>query len=135
MSKTAYVVNQIGWEYDDEVYYTSSDQGGHPMRAFAKEQDAIDFAMEKNLDYLGSLFRVSSRHNGLIDYARDLEDILSVSGKMFEQILINHGFEFGIDDNGFWFITPPEDISRNALRMIFDAINLQFYDVYKVEMD
>ncbi len=49
-TKTGYVIQEIGWEYNDEYYYQSADGGGTARKVFLNkdkaeaERDRLDVA-------------------------------------------------------------------------------------------
>ena len=45
-TKTAFVVVEIGWEYNDEYYYRGECGGGNPRKIFLSK-DSADFECEK----------------------------------------------------------------------------------------
>lgn len=50
-----YIIQRLGWEYNDEIYYVSEVGGGTPKKVYTDEEKAQNECDKLNAKYLSGL--------------------------------------------------------------------------------
>lgn len=75
MSKI-YVITELSFEYNDEIYYTGESEGGEPVEAYSSQESADKACDLKTKDWVTNL--LTEDYYGLSSYAYDLDGLLNV---------------------------------------------------------
>jgi len=127
--KSAYVVMEKGFEYNDEIYYESDGGGGHPSKIlFTKE--ASDAEVERlNIEEI--------RKNQLYYYYNDIEDICDDPEELKEYCdSLNEKYgeeEVKSRDNNEYRLHSLATFEE--AKKYYDMINISFYESVEVEID
>lgn len=129
MSRSVWVINGIGWEYDDNNYYKSG--GGRPLQAYTDKEIALSFWRELEAGEIRSVgntfFRdfVSEYMLTELSAIYDSDD-LSATLKDLE---VNHD-----GDGDFSFAKSVHSYSDEKLLNIAKIFGVQFYELIEVEL-
>lgn len=129
---TGYVVTEIGYEYNDEIYYQSENGGGRPVRVFLDKAKAQDEVEKMNFEALMGC-EIGS-------YAYDLSDIVS-NMDVFTKIIKKYMTEddsVDVEDSyelGEWFSSHASKFSQADQKKIAKLVTLEFYSLTEVEID
>ena len=125
--KKAYVVMEVSWEYNDEIYYTTDDGAGQPERVFLDKKKAEEYAVEKTADTIrGAGHLISEKYYSLSDILRNVDE------DEFKTML--EGMGGSIDDDGR-DIKLPKNLSIDNVKKILAAISLRWYKVEETEIE
>lgn len=130
MSRSIWIVNRIGWEYDDSTYYRSESGGGQPYHAYT------DFEIAKS--FLGQLEGDSFRTEGayIFDYV-SVENIkYRYSDENDYAEMIEAAKKVGLWYNGyeFKFIKEPYSYSDEEAKEILNFLEVEFFTLVEVEL-
>ena len=123
-----YVVSEVGFDYNDEIYSVSGsnygDKFGTPVKVFSTREKANDFIEKKTVKVLKGL--------ELGQYFYDLNDILRDSDECFVAFWQQ---EFGqnLEAVDRWAIKVPEEATDGQLRRLAARIKLPFFTLTEVE--
>lgn len=127
MSRSIWIVNKEGWEYDDSYYYKYG-SGGQPHQAFTDKEIAESFLRDLELseitDIAPILFRDYIKQG---DYDIDDEyhkDILDLRNKKLIQY----------DGYNFDYTKPVDEYSGEELLSIGKAFGITFFSLIEVEL-
>ena len=116
----AYVVMEVGWEYNDEVYYTTEDKAGKPSVVYKDKNKAEEVCRKCNIDKL--------LQEDLIHYCYDIDDVLEPG---FEEYVKEINGEF-FEDEGV--LRLPNTRTPEQEMKLLSLINLRFFTVSEVEI-
>jgi hypothetical protein len=125
-----YVISEIGWEYDDNRYFTGEFGGGHPKKAFKSRAKALEYCQQQNiLKFKGSFEEIR-------DFGWNRQSILSNENptkveKTFLR-LFNTTSEEWYEDTSVDFAIRPTEEDWDKLYRCF---NIAFYDIAELEID
>lgn len=126
-----YVITEIGYEYNDEIYTIGENSGGVPTQIYLNKEKAI-FKLE--------LLNIEAFVNCDIgSYAYNMTEIVSDMYE-FESLMKKYDKnldEYFIDsyDFGSWFTNNIKKFSPEDQKYAFSLVNLEFYTLYEVEID
>lgn len=128
---TGYVITEVGYEYNDEIYYQSESGGGTPVKVYLDKAKA-----EAEIDRLNLESLVTCE---IGQYAYNMSDIVS-DMNAFEKILKKYDTEGTLDledeyEIGEWFSANAISFSQADKRKIVKLVNLEFYTLAEVEID
>lgn len=128
---TGYVITEVGYEYNDEIYYQGESGGGTPVKVYLDKEKA-QFELDRlNLESLITC--------EIGQYAYDLEDIIDDMGE-FESIIRKYDKqgEVSVNDSyelGEWFSSNASRFSKADQKKLLEIVNLEFYNLAEVEID
>ena len=125
MSRNVWIINKIGWDYDDSHYFKS--EGLFPYKAFTDSEIALSFLKELEAaeirNYASSFFS---------DFAQIEEFEYTQSETNFksscERLHLSH------DGHKFSFSKPIEAYSDDELLNIAKAFSVYFFQLVEVEL-
>lgn len=128
---TGYVITEVGYEYNDEIYYQSESGGGTPVKVYLDKAKA-----EAEIDRLNLESLVTCE---IGQYAYNMSDIVS-DMPAFEKILKKYDTEGTLDledeyELGEWFSAKASGFSESDKKKILKLVNLEFYTLAEVEID
>jgi len=141
MSKI-YVVQKVGYEYNDEYYFKNDSGGGTPERAYKNLEDAREVAQQFNAETFAGEYHEwgvekHKEYMGLCvgEYAEDLSDITSLSEEEYLQKMDE--IVPGFSENEKWYYTSlPEGLTEDQTMKISKICDkLQFYTIEEVELE
>jgi pantothenate kinase len=120
-----YIIQEIGYEYNDEIYHQSNSGGGTPVKVFKSKSDA-----QAEVDKLNfNKFQTEP----LCQYTYSLDDIISNVEEFCEKLSKIAGKEINSEDiEGDYEFTLPK-MSVKEFNSIKNMIDLSFYEI--VECD
>ena len=125
---TAFVIQKIGWQYNDEVYFREGDEGT-PERVFINKDRAKDHCRHKNIEALRKW-----GYLGIFGYS--IGDISGDNSKedVQEQLKEITGETYNIDD---WDeMVLPDGLNDEQIQKILDLLpSLRFYELVEVEIE
>lgn len=124
MSEMVYVLMEDGWDYNDEVYFSSD--GGRPSKVFVSKEAADAEAKARNLKEFQDLVR-SGEIRG---YAYSLNEICDDPENEIFYTLSGKSAEDWWDNPGDNLVAEPTTEQWNQL---FGCFNLNFWSVVSVE--
>jgi hypothetical protein len=77
MSTKIYVITELSFEYNDEIYYTGEAEGGEPVEAYSSKESADKACNLKTKDWV-ELLLTDSRYDDISSYAYNLDSLLDV---------------------------------------------------------
>jgi len=84
----SYVLLEIGFEYNDEIYYCSENSAGHPQSVFLDLETAKQVLLKKNIEKFQNLF---SYPGNLSEYCYEADDLFNRNRKKdFNKFLEKH---------------------------------------------
>lgn len=126
MTNKAYVVVEVGYDYDDN-YYRSNGSDGRPIHVFFDKNLADKACLDKNLGDLMSLIA----EERIMDY---LEDGI---GEEEVAAYREAGFTVKEEKQRGWTnysITDfPESLTEEQAKKLFDGINIRWYNTVEVD--
>lgn len=128
---TGYVVTEIGYEYNDEIYYQGESGGGTPVKVYLDKEKAQSETDRLNLEALVTC--------EIGQYAYDLSEIINDMDS-FEKIIRKYDkqAEVSVDDSyqlGEWFSSHASKFSNADKKKLLDLVSLEFYTLAEVEID
>ena len=72
----AWVIQKIGWEYNDEYYYRGESQGGKAIKVYFDKQQAVtdcDLMNKEQVKHFGKYGLTDSEDNIITDYFEVVE--------------------------------------------------------------
>lgn len=128
-----YVINSIGWEYDDNNY--NRQEGGYPVRAFKNKDSAEKECEQKNLDSFINIIKDGELQNYTHgsyyaeDYVTDKAKTTNIFQKMFGcsyEYWIKH-----LDNSQVPLMINP---SPKDWKELYSCFALSWYEVVEIEM-
>lgn len=128
---TGYVITEIGYEYNDEIYYQGESGGGTPVKVYLDKDKA-----QAELDRLNLESLVTCE---IGEYAYDLEDIID-DMSAFEKIIKKYDKteQVSVEDSyelGNWFAKHAPNFSQADKKKLLEIVSLEFYTLTEVEID
>ena len=123
MSSKVYVVQEINYEYNDEIYHRGNygDSGGHPKKVFTSRADAQAAVDDLNFQTATSV--------ELGSYGYEWVDIFH--GEWMDLIPEELHEEF---EKGPWH-SPFHKLNPNTIRQLVENhLDLEFYSITEVEL-
>jgi len=122
MEKKGYVVQSIGYEYDDETYYKSEGGGGHPQVVLTDEVLAKKRMMELEIK--------EWRGQRIGYYGYDIDEV-AVDESEFERALESMGLN--LED---WFdIEIPQTATDDQIKRLIKASRIRFYEIVEIQIE
>ena len=115
----AWIVMEIGWQYNDEYYYTDDNDSGTPQKVYFDKKKAEEAALDMNIKALKS--------SGLTGYYESLSGILEIDEADFTKML--EEMDGSVED---YNINLPDKLSRENAVKILAAINIRWFEVADV---
>lgn len=125
MSRSVWIINRIGWEYDDSNYY-KSESGGTPYQAYTDREIALSFLKDIEARELRSVGQ-----NLLSDFIRSDDYRADLAEDLESLCKILH---LKYNDGEISFSKPFHQYSDEELRSIADAFYVSFYELVEVEL-
>lgn len=119
MGKTAYVIQSIGYEYNDEVNYVPDGGGGHAVAVYFDEVAAKKKLMELEIK--------EWRRTEIGRYGYDIDEV-SDNVDEFEKALE----AIGVDYENWWDAEIPETATDEQIKNLIKYSNIRFYEVVQV---
>lgn len=128
---TGYVITEVGYEYNDEIYRENDSGGGTPVKVYLDKAKAEAEVGKMNLESLVTC--------EIGQYAYDLEDIINDMDS-FEKIIKKYDKEGEVSVNdsyqlGEWFSSHAPNFSASDKKKLLDLVSLEFYTLTEVEID
>lgn len=128
---TGYVITEIGYEYNDEIYSQNDSGGGTPVRVFLDKEKAQAEVNKMNIASLVSC-EIGS-------YSYDLEEIID-DIPAFEKIISKYDLKKEVNvkesyDLGQWFASNASKFSESDKVKLLDLVTLEFFSITEVEID
>jgi hypothetical protein len=137
--ETLYMVAEIGYEYNDEVYHRGESDSIIPVVLYRDQQKAEAVAAQKTLDHL--------RSEELFNYAYSLEDMMSYDNRRnkaqkraLEDLINKYDPDFDMNEAKGW--EAMETVDAVVKKMTDDDIvaflaftNLAFFEVREVVLE
>lgn len=108
-----YIVQHIGYEYDDEHYYRSQCEGGNPERIFKNKKKADKLCLELNKKEIVGLNLYE--YDPDFETIEDLKDLICGNPKDYEAIV--------------------KDCSVEDIKKIMRLTRIRFYEVIEMELE
>ena len=140
-----YVIQSIDWEYNDEYYYTTEDEAGHPYKAYKTEEAAKAALIELEVKSFKETFVKNDpppnnqgyfwRGTALNEYVSDgLDSITSMEEFEFKTVLNGIGLLPEGDDPTAVMI--PKNFPNDKVRVLVEACDkLRFHKIIEVEIE
>jgi len=125
--RTAYVIMEIHFEYDDNYYNSSESEGGSPQKVYLDRKRAEEVYIKKNVEALESY--------DLTSYSWRLRE--SDAKEDLECAVQKHGCKI-IESNDDIKIEFPENEELHTKEMvdeIMDSISISFYKLEEIELE
>jgi len=120
MGKKGYVVQAIGYEYNDEYYYRGESNSGIPQIVFFNEVKAMKKLAELEIQ----AFKGERLGYYQVDEYIDDE-------ALYREALN----ELGIDPDGDWRVDVPKDASDSAIKKLIKATSIRFHEIVEVDVE
>lgn len=124
MSRSVWIVNRTGWDYDDNYYYKT--EGLTPYQAFTDLELAKSFMRDLEAREIRDC---ASRF--FIDFAR-LEDFDNSIDSTIEEVC--ESLSLSYDGKDVTFSKPVENYSDDELINIAQAFFIDFFQIVEVEL-
>lgn len=152
MATMAYVVSEVGWEYNDETYYRPESGGGHPKNVFLVKQEAETFCQEKNINELKNIFLNKPLYGSINEYAYDIDELLVNDGEEINKIFkekiglsfddfFNRYDHYSSDGEKYKILQEKEQIRKKIEQLspqdwevIEQSLNLTFYEITEAQI-
>jgi hypothetical protein len=144
-NKKCFVLMEIGWQYNDEVYFRLDESAGRPRKVFLSQEDAEKEVLELNFDNFKELIRSGD----LVNYDYDMMNIITeyAEEKVGEDtridILFEKFFNINFDQwlgqsynsrRGLHPSQPSEDVTPEDWVELMKCFNLEFWEIVPVEV-
>jgi len=121
-NKKGYVIQKIGYEYNDETYYRPEDGGGNPVVVITDEFIAKKRWLE---------LEVEAWREQRIGYYGDGLDDIAENEREFENALE----AIGVDYNSFWDIKIPKTATDDEIKRLIKASKVRMYEIIEVDIE
>lgn len=134
MAKKLYVVCEYGWEYDDNYYYQSEDNGTSPLTAYRNKVNADADARQQNITSLRSHFDAGSNRGGIAEYAGEGGWESFVTEDKQEQLfrLFNEHDVLVTSKEYIEYTCPEDGLPDEFYEKLVDLTHIQWYCVNEV---
>ena len=125
-TKNVFVLNCVAWQYNDETYYTTEDDAGHPQRVFRSEKKAQHECDRLNVECMvngDNLKEHCWEGSDQIDIEKLTQLITKLKGTVME------------DDYSCSISVPGNTIPEKHWPDLFECVQMSWYNVSEVEMD
>lgn len=121
MEKKGYVIQKIGYEYDDETYNRAQDGGGNPVIIMTDEVAAKKKFMELEIE--------AWRGETVGHYGYDLDEVATNESE-FERALES----MGLDTDDLWNVEIPSTATDEQIRRLIKSSKIRFHEIVEVEI-
>lgn len=118
---TYYIIQRIGYEYNDEIYHTTESGGGTPEKIYSDTQKAQDKCDELNATEMSGL--------RIMEYGYSLKDIFRNSDKA-NDVLSELKAPIPEDDN--WNYELPQ-MTAAQYKKLAPFLKVKFFEVVEIE--
>lgn len=122
-----YVVSEVAFNYNDEVYYTGEVTGGCPIHVCTNKDAAEKKKKELSLAKLREI--AGDRYESIGHYGYGLEEITH-DEELFEDFWKRLTGETAEDN---WTLAIPEDAKDEQLEELLSLLSIEFFMVTEVE--
>lgn len=124
--KVAYVICEVGWEYDDN-YYSRSDRNGRPKNVLFDKELAKTTCENKNIEVVAEL--LNDKYRRLGDYFENGfdDDVAEVLKKMGFTMSSNNRY------GSCYIEEQPKTLTREQMKEFVEATDFQTYEVVEVD--
>lgn len=122
MVKKGYVIQQLGYEYNDETYYRPEDGGGNPVVVIIDEATAKKRMMELEIKQ----WKTESIGHHCYSWDEIAED-----ENEFEKALE----AMGMDPEDDYDLNIPKDATDEQIKRLIKASTLRFYEIIEVDVE
>ncbi|MEK6829499.1 MAG: hypothetical protein AABY15_05180 [Nanoarchaeota archaeon] len=122
MEKKGYVIQKLGYEYNDETYYRPQDGGGTPEIVLTDEVMAKKRMMELEIK--------EWRGQSIGNYGYGLDEIAEDELE-FEKALK----AIGLDPEDGWDLDIPKTATDEQIKRLIKASRVRFYEIVEVDID
>ena len=128
--RTAYVIMNVHFEYDDNYYNSSEDEGGSPQKVYLDRKRAEQVYINSNINALES--------HDLTSYSWRLRENGSAKEE-FKDAARKHGCKIIESEDGYDIkIEFPDDEELHTKEMvdeIMESINISFFKLEEIELE
>lgn len=121
MEKKGYVIQKIGYEYDDETYNRAQDGGGNPIIVMTDEVAAKKKFMELEIE--------AWRGETVGHYGYDIDEVATNESE-FEKALES----MGLDADDLWNVEIPMTATDEQIRRLIKSSKIRFHEIVEVEI-
>ena len=114
----AWIVMQIGWQYNDEYYYASDNDAGTPQKVYLDKKKAEEAALDLNIAAL----RKEELGSYMID--GDISTILEIEEEDFKTLIEDLGGS--VEE---YEINLPAKLKREDALKVLAALDLRWFEV------
>jgi hypothetical protein len=118
---TYYIIQRIGYEYNDEVYHTTESGGGTPEKVYSDKQKAQDRCDELNATELSGC--------AIMEYGYSFEEIFS---NLEKANLVLSKIGAPIPEDTDWDYKLPK-MTVSQYKKVAPYIKVKFFEVVEVE--
>jgi len=112
-----YIVQKLGWEYDDNNYFQGEDTGGTPQKVFTSYSKAEKLADKLNLEELNECRLGEYGYGEKVD-----EEFFDIYNKLFDDTLTEIDWDFELPK-----------LTKEQYNELKDHILVKFYEVVECE--
>lgn len=124
MSRSVWIINSIGWDYDDSSYYRT-DSGGRPYQAYTDKMIAESFLKDLQVRELRDCFsRFFTDFARMDDYDNNYESLEDLCKAL----------SLSYRDGEACFAKSSDQYSDDELLNIAEAFFVSFYELVEVEL-
>ena len=129
---TGYVVSEVGFEYNDEIYHQSESGGGEPIKVFLDKNKANELVHQKNVEAFSK--------NNIMEYTYEPSDIFDdeeAVNKICQKYGLSEGLSLSDDSYEFgeWLQDNFKNFSQKDQEKIMKMANIEFFSITEVEFD
>jgi len=118
-----YIVQEIGYEYNDEVYNPANDYAGKPVKVFKDENSAEQHALELSINNL--------RRLNIGEFGYGKSDIFKRNGKPLDNLITKiYG---NVEEDSFDDLKVQKDVSDEDLKSLIPYLRNPLYEVVECE--
>jgi hypothetical protein len=123
----AYVVSRVGWEYNDDNYYRSEDQGGIPLKGYHTRGRAEAECLKMNVKEYKKLAGQLDRYS---DYRHNLCEMVADGCKEeFEKVCKAYDIYSEME------IQCLDSLTDQQLSKVIPCLDVQLYQVDEIEYE
>lgn len=122
MEKKGYVIQRVGYEYDDETYSRAQDGGGNPVIVMTDEVEAKKRMMELEIE--------AWRGQSIGHYGYDADEVAADEAE-FQRALEAMGLE--ADD--LWDVEIPKTATDDQIKRLIKSSKIKFYEIVEVKIE
>ena len=122
MEKKGYIIQSIGYEYNDETYYKPEGGGGYPQAVLTDEVEAKKRMMELEIE--------EWRGQQIGHYGYDIDEVAENESE-FEQALA----AMGIDIEDWWDVEIPTTATDDQIKRLIKASSIRFHEIIEIEIE